>query len=191
MPAESPLLNKQNPKRKKTLLALLLSLLIIGAFLLGLVLRISRKVEFDETTAPTSEAENTDQELTKGPIDHRGTVIRVIDGDTIELEGGERIRYLGINTPEKGRLFSTEAIEANDKLVADREVELELDAQAMDKYGRTLAYVWVGETMVNLELVRRGFASVYTFPPNIKYESYFLAAEEEAREAQRGLWQSF
>lgn len=116
------------------------------------------------------------------------TVTYVIDGDTIEVDGEERIRYLGINTPESGRPYFTEATNENKKLVEGKEIKLELDAQTKDKYGRTLAYVWVGETMVNLELVCRGYANVYTFPPNVKYKDLFLEAESEAREAQRGLW---
>lgn len=119
----------------------------------------------------------------------RGIVKYVIDGDTIVLESGEKVRYLGINAPEKGRPFSTEATEQNKRLVAGKEVGLELDVQTKDQYGRTLAYVWLGETMVNLELVRQGFANVYTVPPNVKYKDEFLAAEREAREAERGLWE--
>jgi len=124
----------------------------------------------------------------KGQIDRRGVVSHVIDGDTIEPEGGERVRYLGIDAPEKGRPFFSEATEANEKLVAGQEVGLELDVQTKDKYGRTLAYVWVGERMANFELVYQGFANVYTFPPNVRYEKQFLAAERTVRKAKRGLW---
>lgn len=116
------------------------------------------------------------------------TATYVIDGDTIEVDGEERIRYLGINTPESGRPYFAEATNENKKLVDEKEVNLEFDVQTKDKYGRTLAYVWVGETMVNLELVYRGYANVYTFPPNVKYKDLFLEAEKEARENCRGLW---
>lgn len=116
------------------------------------------------------------------------TVAYVIDGDTIEVDGEERVRYLGINTPESGRPYFTEATNENKKLVDGKEVKLELDVQTKDKYNRTLAYVWIGETMVNLELVRRGYANVYTFPPNVKYKEQFLEAEREAKENCRGLW---
>ncbi|XOB40576.1 MAG: thermonuclease family protein [Candidatus Nealsonbacteria bacterium] len=116
------------------------------------------------------------------------TVNYVIDGDTIEVDEEERVRYLGINTPESGRPYFSEATNENKKLVDGKEIKLELDVQTKDKYNRTLAYVWIGETMVNLELVRRGFANVYTFPPNVKYKEQFLEAEREARENCRGLW---
>lgn len=130
----------------------------------------------------------TGESFNQGKIAYRERVRDVIDGDTIELANGERVRYLGINTPEKDRPFSTEAAEQNKKLVDGQEVELELDSQTKDQYGRTLAYVWRGETMVNLELLRLGYANVYTVPPNVKYQDQFLAAEREARQTERGLW---
>jgi micrococcal nuclease len=67
-------------------------------------------------------------------------------------------------------------------------VRLELDAQARDRYGRLLAYVWVGETMVNAELVRRGYAQVMTVPPNVRHQTLFLSLQRDARAAHRGLW---
>lgn len=116
------------------------------------------------------------------------TVLYVIDGDTIVVAKGEKVRYLGINAPEKGQPFFREAKEENCRLVEGKKVRLELDKQPRDQYGRTLAYVWVGEVMVNLELVRSGLAHTYIFPPNVKYQEQLLKAEEEAREKGRGIW---
>ena len=123
-------------------------------------------------------------------------VKEVVDGDTIVLEDGTKVRYIGLNTPERGRPFYEEATEANRKLVEDREVRLEFDTVQIDRYGRTLAYVFVGdstgstqgETFINLELLRQGYANVFTVPPNVKYEELFREAEREAREVGRGLW---
>jgi micrococcal nuclease len=115
-------------------------------------------------------------------------VKQVVDGDTIILEDGTKVRYIGLNTPERGRPFYEEATEANRKLVEDREVRLEFDTVQIDRYGRTLAYVFVGETFVNLELLQQGYANVFTVPPNVKYEERFREAEREARETGRGLW---
>lgn len=112
----------------------------------------------------------------------------VVDGDTIELAGGQRVRYIGINAPESGRPFAADAQAFNQSLVAGQEVWLETDVQASDQYGRLLAYVWAGDTFVNLELVRQGYAHVYTVPPNVRYADAFAQAEQEAREAERGLW---
>lgn len=115
-------------------------------------------------------------------------VKKVVDGDTIVLEDGTKVRYIGLNTPERGRPFYEEATDANRKLVENKGVRLEFDVVEIDRYGRTLAYVFEGEIFVNLELLRQGYANVFTVPPDVKYEELFREAEREAREAERGLW---
>jgi micrococcal nuclease len=126
-----------------------------------------------------------------------GIVTRVVDGDTIHVDVGgciEKVRYIGVNTPEVHHPGKGEepggraAADVNRRLVSGHRVRLELDAQARDRHGRLLAYVWVADTMVNAELVRRGFAQVMTIPPNVRHQSLFLKLEREAREAGRGLW---
>lgn len=77
---------------------------------------------------------------------------------------------------------------ANRRLVEGKRVRLEYDVEKRDRYGRTLAYVYVGGVMVNERLVRAGYAQVSTYPPNVKYQERFLVAQREAREAGRGLW---
>lgn len=133
--------------------------------------------------------------------DLSGPVVRVIDGDTIEMELAgeiERVRYIGIDTPEMNdrraavRELAAEAKAANARLVEGRRVRLELDVEKRDRYGRLLAYVFVGDTMVNEALVRSGHAAPYTFPPNVKYVERFveaarLARAEEDAEAAPGL----
>ncbi len=130
-------------------------------------------------------------------------VAKVVDGDTVVLSGGRQVRYIGIDTPETRRRragawvevnepFSAEARQANEGLVLGRLVRLEYDVERRDKYGRLLAYLWVGEAgaevMVQEELVRRGLALLYTFPPNVKYVDRFKAAQDEARRSKRGIW---
>jgi micrococcal nuclease len=126
-----------------------------------------------------------------------GIVIRVIDGDTIHVRIGdhvEKVRYIGVNTPEvhhprKGvEPGAREASRVNRELVGGKRVRLEIDVQTRDRYGRLLAYVWVGDTMVNAELLRRGYAQVMTVPPNVRYQDVLLRHEREARAAGRGLW---
>jgi micrococcal nuclease len=112
----------------------------------------------------------------------------VLDGDTIELADGRKIRYLGLNAPERDQPFYEEARLFNATLVADQTVRLEYDVVPIDQYGRTLAHVFVGEKHVNFELVRQGYANTYTVPPNLRYADEMLAAEREARENQLGLW---
>ncbi|MBI4270359.1 MAG: thermonuclease family protein [Candidatus Rokubacteria bacterium] len=124
-------------------------------------------------------------------------VVRVVDGDTIHVRLGERVekvRYIGVNTPELHHPTrgeepgGREAADVNRRLVAGQRVQLELDVQARDRYGRLLAYVWVGSVMVNAELVRLGYAQVMTIPPNVRHQQRFVALAREAREAGRGLW---
>lgn len=126
--------------------------------------------------------------------DLSGPVTRVIDGDTIEVEidgERERVRYIGMNTPElrderpEVRELAVAATEANARLVAGRTVRLELDVEKRDRYGRLLAYVWVGDTMVNEALVLSGHAAPYTFPPNVRHVDRFVAAARQARESHR------
>ncbi|MBI2836480.1 MAG: thermonuclease family protein [Chloroflexi bacterium] len=115
-------------------------------------------------------------------------VIRVIDGDTIDIEGGIRVRYIGIDTPERDEVFYREATEANRRLVEGKNVRLEKDVSDKDRYGRLLRYVWVGDRMVNVELVRLGMAEAKSYPPDVKYQDYFEQLEKEARAAGRGVW---
>ena len=124
-------------------------------------------------------------------------VTRVVDGDTIVVRLGavsEKVRYIGVNTPEvhhprKGEEpGGREAAAVNRALVGGKQVQLEFDVRARDRYGRLLAYVWVGQTMVNAELVRRGYAQVMTVPPNVRHQDLFLALQRDARERGRGLW---
>jgi len=124
----------------------------------------------------------------------QATISRVIDGDTVELSDGRHVRYIGMDTPETVdprkpiECFGRQASEENKGLVEGRTVRLEKDVSETDKYGRLLRYVYIGDVMVNDYLVRQGFAHVSTFPPDVKFTSEFVAAEKEARENNRGLW---
>lgn len=121
-------------------------------------------------------------------------VKRAIDGDTIELENGKKLRYIGIDTPEikeprkSVQCFGRQAWEKNKELVEGKLVRLEKDVSETDKYGRLLRYVYVGEVFINNYLVRQGYAQAAAFPPDVKYQSQFLEAQKEARINNRGLW---
>lgn len=126
-----------------------------------------------------------------------GTVTRVVDGDTIEVNIGgcvETVRYIGINTPEidhptRGKEpYGAEAARANSALVAGQPVRIMLDVQPRDRYSRLLGYVWVNGQFVNAELVRRGYAEAATYPPNVKYYGTFIELQRQARIGQAGLW---
>lgn len=128
------------------------------------------------------------------PLVAKVKVVRVVDGDTVEIEGGKKIRYIGIDTPEtvdprrSVGCFGKEAARKNKELVEGKEVKLEKDVSETDKFGRLLRYVWVGELLVNDYLVREGFAHASSYPPDIKYQEQFQEAERAAREEKRGLW---
>jgi micrococcal nuclease len=115
-------------------------------------------------------------------------VVKVLDGDTVELAGGEKLRYIGIDTPEKSDPFYQEAKDFNRKLVEGKRLKIEFDVQKKDKYGRLLGYVYVSDTFVNAELLRAGLAVLYTYPPNVKYVDYFIELQKEARQHKKGLW---
>lgn len=123
------------------------------------------------------------------------TVKRVVDGDTVELDTGEKVRYIGINTPEsvdprrEVECFGKEASEFNKKLVEGKTVRLERDISDWDKYGRLLRFVYLEDgTLVNEVLVRKGYAFVSTYPPDVSKQGNFQAAENLARAEKKGLW---
>jgi micrococcal nuclease len=116
------------------------------------------------------------------------TVAQVIDGDTIRLESGDKVRLIGINTPESGHPYYNEATDKLEDLIGDSKVTLRKDKEDKDQYGRLLRYVYVNETFVNLELVRSGMATSYEFEPNTKHTSDLDAAETQAKNAKIGIW---
>jgi micrococcal nuclease len=128
-------------------------------------------------------------------------VLRVVDGDTVQVrvEGRhERVRYIGIDTPESVRpgapvqCFAKRASAFNARLVVGERVRLVSDAERRDRYGRLLAYVYrVRDGLfVNAELVRRGYARTLTIPPNVAYAAEFRRLAAAARRKGRGLWSS-
>ena len=129
------------------------------------------------------------------------TVVSVVDGDTIKLDNGKTVRYIGIDTPETvdprrpDGCFGKEASDYNKRLVQGMQVLLEKDVSQTDRYGRLLRYVYLpavsgsnsGE-MVNELLVKNGYAHSSTYPPDVKYQDLFTTAESQARENNLGLW---
>jgi len=115
-------------------------------------------------------------------------VTKVFDGDTIEIDTGERVRYVGVNAPEKGEPHSKESTELNSKLILNNKIKLGYDVQDKDRYGRTLAYVFVNNQMVNMEMVKQGLAVSETIQPNVKYQDEFVKAQKEARDDCLGIW---
>lgn len=127
-------------------------------------------------------------------------ISKFVDGDTFwvlnEKREREKIRLIGINTPEARRTGRTEVEyfgkEASDyvkKILIGRRVRLEFDVQRYDRYKRTLAYVYLDDgTFLNALLVKEGYARAATFPPNVKHAEYFVKLEREARTRKKGMW---
>lgn len=129
----------------------------------------------------------------------RAGVERVVDGDTIliELDGREEyVRYIGIDTPESVKpgepvqCFGPESSNFNRDRVEGREVRLVVGEEERDRYGRLLAYVYVGKRMVNADLLRAGMAETLTIPPNDRFADRFAELEEQARRADKGIWRA-
>jgi|JI8StandDraft_1071087.scaffolds.fasta_scaffold121735_2 micrococcal nuclease len=122
-------------------------------------------------------------------------VTRVVDGDTVELGDGRKVRYIGINTPEtvdprrQVECFGKEASAFNASLVEGKMVRLERDVSGTDKYGRLLRFVYLEDgTFVNEVLVREGYAYASAYAPDLTRKFFFAEAEKDARKNQRGLW---
>lgn len=129
----------------------------------------------------------------------RARVVDVVDGDTIKvaIDGEvESLRYIGVDTPESVapgqpvECFGKEASRENEKLVGETTVRLVFDAERRDHYGRLLAYVYAGETLVNAELVRRGYARTLEIAPNTSRAPQLRRLEAEAGRKGRGLWEA-
>lgn len=124
------------------------------------------------------------------------TVTRVIDGDTFEIQNGQKVRLIGVDTPEsvhpdaeKNTEFGKAASAYTKNMLEGKKVYLEKDVSETDRYGRLLRYVYLEDgTFYNELLVKEGYANPATYPPDVKYADVFLAAERYARENNKGLW---
>lgn len=163
------------------------------------------------TPIPSIESPSTATPSAAFEVNGEGAIVsKVVDGDTIELAGGQTVRLIGIDTPETVDprrpvgCFGKEASNEAKNLLLGKEVILQKDVSEQDKYGRLLRLVFLpledgppsgearpegGQTLfVNDYLIREGFAKVLTYPPDVKYNEQFRQAEKEARENKRGLW---
>lgn len=112
----------------------------------------------------------------------------VVDGDTFVTGTGDKVRLIGIDAPERNQSGYSEAKKWLSEVIEEKEVGLEKGSERTDVYGRLLRYVYLNGTLVNLEMVRKGYARVNIIPPNTKYKSRLLTAEQNARTQGRGIW---
>lgn len=140
------------------------------------------------------EPQNEALQSSPSPMQETATVTRIVDGDTIELSTGQKVRYIGIDTPETVKpntdvqCMGKEASTQNTQLVLGKEVLMQKDVSETDRYGRLLRYVYVDGMFVNDYLVRQGYAIASSYPPDIAYQEQFIEAQQEAQQNNRGLW---
>jgi len=128
-------------------------------------------------------------------------VSRVIDGDTIEIETGEHVRFIGVDTPEtvhpkkSVQCYGKKASNKTKALLEGKDIYLEKDVSETDRYGRLLRYLYIPNPdapeeviFVNEYLIEQGYGVVITYPPDVKYHEQFLEAQRVAQEEKRGLW---
>jgi len=170
-----PKLKLKTLLKSKSSRQLVIRLLIIAIILLGVAIGLYAKYYLWHTPS-TPQMEEV-------------SVSRVIDGDTIELVDGRRVRYLGIDTPELGEFYGAEASARNRELVEGKVVELQRGKRDIDEFGRLLRYVYVNGVFVNAELVAQGYATAYIFDPDERYSQILVQLEQYAQMRKQGLWE--
>ncbi|WP_245596107.1 thermonuclease family protein [Paenibacillus taiwanensis] len=131
----------------------------------------------------------------KGKTYESDTVQRVVDGDTFVTKSGQKVRLIGVNTPEthgKVQYYGKEASQFTKETLTGKQVYLFSDTGNTDKYGRLLRYVFIhnNSQMFNETLVTEGYANAMTIPPNVMYAEHFVQLERKARKQKKGLWGS-
>lgn len=144
------------------------------------------------TTEPTATLKPTQTPTPPYPEGDLVEVVHVVDGDTIDVEIDGivyPVRYIGMDTPERGAVYFAESTQANADMVEGQTVVLVKDISETDRYNRLLRYVYLLDgTFVNAELVRLGFAQPATYPPDIAHQDEFVQLQQEARTSSAGLW---
>ena len=122
----------------------------------------------------------------------KATVVRVIDGDTIEVRIGQgspvRVRVIGYDSPERDAPFGDTATKFLKALIEGRDVLLEGDVQALDRYGRRLYHVWLQQTLLSELMLLTGLGRQMTIPPNVRHVDFLTKAQKQGREIGLGLW---
>ena len=168
-------------EKQRPLLYVLGTLALLGLALIVFVFR-----DQGITTAESSSASGLP------PEGDRAKVTWVYDGDTVEVEmGGEvlKVRYIGVDTPEREQPYYEEATDANIEMVKNKNVVLVRDVSDTDQYDRLLRYVYLTDgTFINANLLREGYGRTINIPPDTANEDYFKRLEDEARRNKRGIW---
>jgi micrococcal nuclease len=181
-------------RRKTSLLGLFILLLLAVSQSLQAPSSFPPPLPSQTPVAVASPRDSTHPESTSSAQPAEFLVKRVVDGDTIVLENGQKVRYIGIDAPEsvdprRGvECYGKEAAGRNRTLVEGKTIRLEKDVSETDRYGRLLRYVYLGGIMVNEALVREGYAQASSYPPDVAYDERFRSAQALAKIAHVGLW---
>ena len=143
--------------------------------------------ELEDEKEGIQQTGSSEEKTSEEPI--KLTVSRVVDGDTFVLNTEDKVRLIGIDTPETDEDYYKEATDRLTKLVLGKEVTLEKDISETDKYGRLLRYVYVDGKFINEIMVEEGWAEAYPYEPDTKYKTEFASAETEAKNKNLGVWQ--
>jgi micrococcal nuclease len=165
---------------KKNITIIIISLLTIIFIIFGI------DDEIEITMLDDAVKEMEDIELNSGI--EKVLVTRVVDGDTFEIETGQKVRMIGIDTPERGKYFFQEATDRLKELIDGKEVILRKDVSETDKYGRLLRHVYLEDRWINKQMIEEGFARIATFPPDVYHVELFTQAQKYARDNGLGLW---
>ena len=182
----------------KKRIASTLSLFILGLAFIGLAYFVGKTIEENKPSLQPvldelqkkieEETEEPNEDIRGEQTENKLTVTRIIDGDTLVISSGETVRLIGVDAPEKKDCLSTKAANRLSELVLNKEIIVEYDKEAKDRYGRTLLYIWINDIFVNELLAREGLADSKRYPPNIKSATILEAAEEQAKSAKLGIW---
>lgn len=185
----------------------LISVILVALMGLGLYLIVAGIGDLGHELAPVVNLPNTAETISEASLSAQtlgletsslqldeAVIKRVIDGDTVELESGERVRLIGVDTPESVKpaapveCLAKEASAYTREYLEGKRVGLERDISDRDRFGRLLRYVWLGDVLFNQQLTLDGMARVVTYPPDVKYHGQLLDAQAQAQEREVGLW---
>jgi micrococcal nuclease len=116
------------------------------------------------------------------------TVTKVYSGNSIKLQDGAKVQYVGLDSPGEARFFYDECKKANKNLVDKKQISIEFDIKKRNEDNELLGYVYAGDIFVNAQLLKNGLAIAYIQPPNQKYADLFIALQKEARKQRKGIW---
>lgn len=141
----------------------------------------------DEAGAPSATSPEPDGDTAAGSVE----LVETIDGDTfdVRIDGTvERVRLIGMNTPERGECLASEATDGLDRLLRSGSIELEFDTTNRDRFDRLLRHVWIDGVYVNEQLVAEGLAIARSYPPDTRHDVRLFEAQASAKAEATGLW---